>query len=684
MERKMTVKTRKWLCLFLSVVTLLAGCGSKGGGQLAGNNGSMDSNAQTGNTMDAAVIERMTADGIYDVEIKEEKLASPLQEGEVFLGAQYDNGERIWFIGNEEGQVFCYYEGRDERELLLEEVQQTRRSAGCKWCRDEERFYVLNSISLLVLQADGETAYEIKPEDRIMDMSLSKEGEVILVTEDKSRYNYVLQILNPKTGTLSGSYALSDCFGITEGAAKGVLVIDLSGAYDLDVGSGEKTWYMRWSGTSYSPNINSHSFYTFKMTEDGGMDLLQGETAKKEFYSVKIRKINPDEMEKIPLVFRVAYANSGLKLLVAGFNRENQEYHVFLQDRNGEIYGDFVARTDMEIATGKGPDMFEDDVVSDIHALAAKGALENLEPYFTQSTIDRNDYYPSAFQNFGREEGIYGVGYEMCADTMYIREELTGGSREIKLAALLDNMENCDEQMIFNAQYHYTPDMLLRYFFQMSEDFHGMVDWEQKSCDFSGELWEKILRISKEYGMTDRNREWEEAAYPVSTLGFSGFVTDDVYATQEGMVMAGYPAEEGMVSGLRMYNIAMNADSAHKEGVWQFIQFLLEEENQKLVLSDSLLPVHEKVLSDSVNEAGSRQDYHMVIGGRKLEVIISQEMLDRFWECLGNAKPVPYRTEQVLAIIQEEAELYFTGDKSIEEVSAVIENRVRLYLAEQE
>ncbi len=669
--------------MLLSAVTLLAGCGSKGSGRPAENSGSMESGVQTGDISDAAAIERMMADGIYDLEMQEEKLASPIQAGEVFLGAQYYNGERIWYIGNEEGQVFCYYEEQGERELLLEEVQSTRRSAGCKWCRDGERFYILNGISLLVLNTDGEKAYEVKTEESIRDISLSKEGDVILVTENRSRYDYVLKTMNPKTGALSGNYALSDCFGIAEGAAKGVLVIDFTGVYDLDVGSGEKIWYMRWSGTSYSPNINSNFFYTFKISEDGGMEMLQGRTPQEDFYTVGIRIINPDEMDKIPLVFRVVYASSGLKLLVARFNQQSQEYHVFLQDRNGEVYGDFVTRTDMEIATGKGPDMFEDDVVSDIYALAAKGALENLEPYFAQSTIDRSDYYPAAFQNFDREEGLYSVGYEMCADTMYIREELTGGSRQIELAALLDNMERYDGQMIFNSTDDYTSDALLRYFFWISEDFYGMVDWEQKNCNFSGELWEKILRVSKEYGMTERNREWEEAAYPVSTWGFSSFAAYDAYATQEEMVMVGYPAEDGMASCLRMHHIAMNADSANKEGVWQFIRFLLEEENQKLVLSDHLLPVHAEVLSDSVNEDSGR-DYRTIIQGREVEVIISQEMLDRFWECLDNAKLVPHRTEQVLAIVREEAELYFTGDKSIEEISDIIENRVRLYLAEQE
>ena len=215
----------------------------------------------------------------------------------------------------------------------------------------------------------------------------------------------------------------------------------------------------------------------------------------------------------------------------------------------------------------------------------------------------------------------------------------------------------------------------------MSEDFYGMVDWEQKTCNFSGELWEKILQVSKKYGMTEGNREWEEAAYPVSARGFAGFAGQDTQAVQRGMVMVGYPAGNGMVSRQRLSDVVMNANSVHKEGVWQFIQFLLE--NQELVLSDHMLPVQEKVLLESV-EADSREDYSMLVQGERIEVVISQGMTDRFWECLNYAQPAPYRTRQILQIVQEEAETYFTGDKTIEEISAVIENRVRLYLAETE
>ena len=675
---------KKWICLFLSMILLLTGCGVKekntgaSGSQESGTeSGAPGSQTQGGNTADPAVIERMMADGVYDVEMEEKKLASPIKAGETFLGAQYYNGERLWYIGNEEGQVFCYHEEQGERELLLEEVQQTRRSAGCKWLRDEEHFYALNSISLLVLKTDGEKVSEIRPEGHIRDIGLSKEGDVIVVTENESRYTYVLQILNPETGTLSGSYETSEWFGIAEGAVKGVLVLDLSGVYDLDVESGEKVYYMRWSGTSYSPNMNSNPCYTFKMTEDGGMEMLQRRMVKEEYYAVSIKKINPDEMDKIPLVLRVMYANNGLKLLVTRFNQQNQEYHVFLQDRSGEYYGDFVSRTDMEIATGKGPDMFEYDVVSNIYALVEKGALENLEPYLAQDGIDRSAYAPETFQNLGREDGIYYAGYEMEGITMYIKEELTGSTLE----ELLDNMENCDEQVVFNSRYYYTQNKLLRYFFQMSEDFYGMVDWEGKTCDFSGELWEQILRVVKRYGVTDRNQQWEEIAEPGYNGRIDRFAYEDASLLQEGMVLTGYPSEEGMTNQLNVAGLAVNAASGHKEGVWQFIRFVLEEENQELVLQDGRLPVNEKVLQAYVDEEVSKPNGCYPLGE---EVYITEDQLEKFWACLNHARITPGRTEAILAIIQEEAELYFTGDKSIEEISDIIENRVRLYLAEQD
>ncbi len=401
---------------------------------------------------------------------------------------------------------------------------------------------------------------------------------------------------------------------------------------------------------------------------------------------VGLKKVNPEEMGKTPLVFRVLSANAGLKQIVAEFNRENREYHVFLEECAGEYGGDFQARNDMEIAAGKAPDLIAADAVTDMNVLAEKGGLENLEPYLAQAGIGREDYYPETFQSHGMADGIYSAGYEMYVRSMYIRESFLDGNGQTGVEVLLDNMENYDRQAVFNKMINYTPVYLLEYFLGMSDDFYGMVDWEGKTCDFGGELWEQILRVCGQYGLTERNMGWEEIAGFGYIYGFSDMAWREREAEKQGMVLAGYPSEEGMVNRLDMSSVAINADSEHKEGAWQFIRFLLEEENQKLVTQGGLMPVHEGALEESVEEY--LYDYYhntMTSDGRYIiRPELPEGIEEKFWECLANTKPASYRTEQVLAIIEEEAELYFTGDKSIEEISAVIENRVKLYLVELE
>ncbi len=664
------MKRKKWFCLFLAVILLLTGCGGRENG--SDNTGGSENSAQGGNASGSPVINGIESEGIYDIELTKEAIEPPLQEGEIFLGAQYFNGERIWFIGNNDGQVFCYYEEQNERELLLENVSAGYR-VGYTWYRDEEYFYVYSHNVLAVLQSDGEEVYTLRPEGRIDDIGMSREGDIVLV-EDGAE-GCVLKILNKESGTFSGKYPLLACFGIAEGAEKDILLIDLNGVYDLDMESGEKTWYVKWNGTSYSPNMVDGMPFAIRMTEDGKLERLvrDGEN----FYVEGFKKVSPEEIGKTPLIFRVAYANVGLKLLVTKFNQENQEYHVYLQDGGVGTGWDFQERNDLEIATGKGPDLIGDNAVSDIYELAAKGALENLESYFTQEEISRDDYISAAFQSLGREDGTYGVGYEMRVNTLYIKEELAGNNIE----TLLDNMENYDGQAIFNSLYNYTPNKLLGYFFQMSDDFYGMVDWEGKTCDFSGELWEKILRVAKQYGVTDRNRQWDEIAMQVFCERVSLFAMDEAAAMREGMVLAGYPAEDGMKHCLSIFGVSVNAASEHKDGAWQFIKFLLEEENQWLVEEDSCLPVHEKVLQECVAAQVEQTYYNTETLSEEAAV---PDQLVRFWECLNSAEPAPYRTEHILEIIKEEAELYFTGDKSIEEISGIIENRVKLYLAELE
>ena len=655
------MKRKKWFCLLLSAVLLLAGCGGKG----------------SGNTVNE--MENSPESGRYDYEITEEAPAFPLQSGETILWVQYLEGERIWFLKNGADQLLCYHEEKEERELLLGHVPAA--FTGCSLYTDGENFYACQMTKLTVLDAEGKESYTIYAEGRIRDLCMSREGSIFLVIDDG---NMTLKTLDMESRTLSGGIRLSDYFGIGTGTEQGVLVIDRIGAYDLDMESGEKSWHMKWNGTSYIPAYE-RSLLAVRIKEDGTLEQIERDFDR-NYYLSYLRETHPEEEGKIPLVFRVLHADAGLKKIVARFNRENKEYHVFLED-NGEEYGwDMQARTDMEIATGKGPDLIAEDAVSDMQALAEKGALENLEPYLEQSKVDSEDYHQETFRSQGMENGVYSAGYEMRVRSLYLREEFLDSSGQTGIKSLLDNLESYGGQAIFNKPMNYTPVNLLDYFFRMSDNFYGMVDWEGKTCDFSGELWEQILRVSNQYGLTERNGEWEEIADFGYIYSFSDMAWLERDVGSQGMVLAGYPSEEGMVNWLQMSSVAINADSEHKEGAWQFIRFLLEKENQKLISEGSSMPVHEGALEESVEEY--LYDYYYNTYTSDGRHIIREELPEgleeKFWEGIANAGPASYRTEQVLAIIEEEAELYFTGDKTVEEISAVIENRVKLYLAEME
>lgn len=61
----------------------------------------------------------------------------------------------------------------------------------------------------------------------------------------------------------------------------------------------------------------------------------------------------------------------------------------------------------------------------------------------------------------------------------------------------------------------------------------------------------------------------------------------------------------------------------------------------------------------------------------------TKEQLADLESLLGRAVFFPYKTQEILAIIEEETALYFDGSKSMEETVDVIQNRVQLYLDEQ-
>lgn len=612
----------------------------------------------------------------YDLELTSDELAFDLGENENFLSVQYYQGEGICFYGNAEGQLFCYHAADGKKELLLEGVPEEYLTVPARWYRDSENFYVCLKETLTVLDAEGQQAYRLDAGGGIDAVCGTKDGDIALLVRDAQGSGYMVLTVDKETRTLANRVAVQDFFAVSEGYEADILVMTWQGVYDLNLKNGEKVWHMKWEGTSYVTGAEEKTPVAFTLSEEGKLEQIQSDRNGK-FFRESLCKIDPNATGRILLIYRTSMASAEEKLLIAQFNKENGEYYVVLEESGDR------SRNSMEIAAGKGPDMISPLAVQSMSSLAEKGTLENLEPYFQASGLSPDDYFPAAVENFGMETGVYAVGNRLRFSVFYIREDFVEDVENTNLEEILDNMEAYEGNAVLSSSLGYDSGAVLWFFLHMSDDLFGMVDWENRTCSFSGELWEQLLRVSGRYGVTERNRGDEEiASMLLSVRSLYDFAKMESEAHSRGMVAVGYPSGEGMVSGIGAETIAINASSQNKEGAWAFIQYLLSEEVQRQIAEDAF-PVDKEIFQEAVNNV----DKELVYGydrysGR--EIYITDESIADCLAWIDRGKPSPTQTEYILGIVEEEAAFYFMGDKSIKEISDTIENRVRLYLMEMD
>ena len=143
--------------------------------------------------------------------------------------------------------------------------------------------------------------------------------------------------------------------------------------------------------------------------------------------------------------------------------------------------------------------------------------------------------------------------------------------------------------------------------------------------------------------------------------------------------------------------LSINANSRQKQGAWEFIAWLLGEEGQQVLMRNDGVPVSRKAFREKIDEDREvfENGHPVWVGSSYLvrgkyvdemreikEEDITEEWIEAFIKAAEDARPLPVRTKPVLEVIREEAEDYFNGMKSLEEVISIMENRVQLYLNE--
>ena len=145
----------------------------------------------------------------------------------------------------------------------------------------------------------------------------------------------------------------------------------------------------------------------------------------------------------------------------------------------------------------------------------------------------------------------------------------------------------------------------------------------------------------------------------------------------EKAIAIGYPSADGRpLHRTQVFDaVGITAKSRHKEGAWEFMEYFLSWKAGGQVRS---LCTDKNALEQALEET--------VISETPPRPI-SQEEKEQVWEVISeadfNTAVSKARQDRVIDMVLEEMEGYLDGYKSIEDVAAVIQNRVEVMLQEE-
>ena len=632
------------------------------------------------------------------------------------LGTQFAEGEpaQLWSEATPSGVNIYLYRTDGSRELLVSRLPDDDddfADAIYEGYVDQDKncyLYYINwpemngeytpVSTVMKLLPTGELSYQKSLEAgfKLEDICQTEDGRLYLLLNEYETGKEVLEEFNAETGKVIPESRMEwnsiDAWISSLGTA-GVSPArtTLRGIDSVDMAAQKISPLLYFDGTGYSWHIYMR-LWDFRVFEDGTMEFLWTDRSGQKCIR---ERMHMEKVEKTPVVLRGVFEqDSWLSDIVALFNRKSKDYHVVLETcGSGNDAEDFARLTSVQIGAGKGPDILcGSALLSDyISGMLEKGALEVLNPYMEASGIREEDYFPLVFSTWRQGAEIYSVTPRMEVYCEEMDQEVLGSGSPPEIEELANALLAREGSGFYREGL--TSGELLHTFLQGSESLWGMVDWgagdkdSPGSCDFNTPLFAKLLEAAKRYGYEDRRALEQEITHRINLSGFFSF-SSPAEQKEEELVSVGTLFDDGCHAvSYPLYTMAVNANSANKEGAWEFIAFLLGDEIQYREEAH-LPPVHRQSFDKWLEwelEILTKKDR---IKGKEFSPVYygensSTEKRNAYKKAIEDARPLPMRTAPILAIIQEEAKDYFNGSKRVEEIIQVINNRVQLYLDER-
>ena len=253
-------------------------------------------------------------------------------------------------------------------------------------------------------------------------------------------------------------------------------------------------------------------------------------------------------------------------------------------------------------------------------------------------------------------------------------------------------------------------------------DMDNFVDWSSGKCSFDSQQFIDLLNFANSFPSSFdwENYEWSDSDNVSNRLAqgrqmlvqTSAYSIEDIFYNNYTQFLGGkityigYPTSSGTGNMLSQdgSGYAMSSKCEHKDAVWQLLrQFFTKEYNENLYSLSSRVDVFDEKAKGATTVEYQKDDkgnYMLDENGEKIPVVrytmwneqtgeneeiyaLEPEQVQQIRDLITSTTKVADYNNSIIEIVSEQAQAFFEGQKTAEDVARLIQSKANIYVNEQ-
>ena len=488
-------------------------------------------------------------------------------------------------------------------------------------------------------------------------------------------------------------------------------LLDNNGVKKIDLlESANNRYVMEWNQTDYDPanlyfrdmQVLSDDEFVFIKHIYGSYDFTGDQVD--HLTLVRLTRMDKNPYAGRPIIKMACYGENNVMDYVVSYNTDpDSKNRIIFHDYSQDVDPDWpnvqksasVADTVYQaMVSGTGPDILvnfgyfsqfnTDDVLVDLNTL-----IDDKD-----SNIKREDYYDNILRAAETNGKLYQIPLTYRISGLLGNADLLGEPTNWDCRAFCEKMKTIPGDLrIFE-------DMEYKYFFPdlFSYSAKSLIDYETDTVDFDSDGFRDFLTLMKDYGnLSDAYVFYDSwGLYADNMQLFIPAIIEnpESYARYMNIRKGNdkiYPVPsvggQGLTAEVTL-SMAISKFSPHQEEAWDFIRFMMEKDEQvRLGFKQAYFPIHKEALQISnqtrVEEFAERQKKLSENGQWVQEYDVTDETAKAIVELVERISSIRSTDPDIMNIILEDAPGFFTGQRTVEDVSKTIQNRATTVVQER-